>query len=243
MGKHKTMAKKLLFFSLLIFSLPVQADLFSDHVVPSVKDGFDRKGLWIAVGGLAAVSIAQTQDYKMREDFSRNNRMSSSASKIGDFLGTGIPGSAIALTQLFVDPEMGGAHAEALIDTMIMTSALKYANSRGRPNSDNHHSMPSGHTSTTFATSTSLAYAYGWKAAVPAYSLAVFTAVSRWSDDAHWFSDTVGGAFIGYFWGRATYFHHALSEGASKNEKAEPVSAFLPVFSSQHVGFLWNAEF
>ncbi|MEQ1876661.1 MAG: phosphatase PAP2 family protein [Bdellovibrionia bacterium] len=230
---------KPILIALFLLGNPAHASVFDDHVTPSLLDGFDHTGLWIAAGGLLATTLAQSQDYKMREEFSENKRVPESTTKIGDFLGTGVPGALTALIQLSLDPEMGAAHAEALIDTMIVTSALKYSAGRGRPDSDNHHSMPSGHTSTTFATATSLAYAYGWKTAVPLYMAAVFTGVTRMSDDAHWFSDTVAGATVGLFWGRATYFHHA-----AKKEKADSEgSAFLPVLTSKYAGLIWKFRF
>ncbi len=219
--------------TILIFLVVGQADVFKDHLKPTVQDGFDKTGLWIIAGGVAATALAQTQDYNHRSAWRDHQRMNESTAKFGDFLGTGIPGVAIALTQIFVDRESGIAHSEALFDTFIVTSILKFSSQRARPSSDNHHSMPSGHTSTTFASATSLTYAYGWKAAVPAYALATFTATSRWADDAHWLSDTVAGAFVGFFWGRATSFHHLGSV----------TSHLTPVVDSQSVGLVWHTEF
>jgi len=204
------------------------AHLYYDHIKPTIKDGFDTKG-WIIIGsGLATTALAQTQDYSIRAEYKDNNRMSSQGSKFGDFLGTGIPGAAIALTQLYFDPANGAAHTEALIDTALVTYALKYTNQRNRPGSENRLSMPSGHTSTTFATATALTYAYGWTAAIPSYALATWTAASRWSDDAHWFSDTLAGAFVGLFWARATHFHHSKNYGQT-----------LPFFTDGGGGLVW----
>ncbi len=234
-------AALLTLLSILVASPPTRAEIWTDHVTPTLSQGFDHTGLWMIVGSLAAVHLAQTQDLKMREDFSNYNRVSSNVSRVGDFLGTGIPGVATALLQLYVDPENGKAHAEALIDTTLVTSVLKYASARSRPDSDNHLSMPSGHTSTTFASATSLAYAYGWKAGVPAYLLAAFTGVTRMSDDAHWFSDTVAGAAVGIFWARAVSPHHALQK-----QKADSISAsfsIMPLVSSRFVGGFIRAEF
>lgn len=202
------MNRNIVLLLLIILSAFPSEALWKNHVKPTIKDGFDTKGFIIIGSGIALTALAQTQDYYVREKFSDYKIINNSASRVGDKLGTGIPGAAIALTQLIFDTDNGWAHSEALIDTFIVTSLLKAANKRQRPESDNRTSMPSGHTSTTFASATSLSYAYGWKAALPAYTAAAFTAATRWSDDAHWFSDTVAGAFIGVFFGRATWFHH-----------------------------------
>jgi len=217
-------------FLLVFFSLTVNANILSQHINPTLENGFDKTGIVIIGAGVVATLLAQTKDYEIRNSFNDYQKISNSTSRIGDFFGTGIPGATIALSQLFWDKDKGWAHSEALIDTFIITSILKYSNQRSRPASDNHHSMPSGHTSTTFATATSLAYSYGWIAAVPGYLAAVFTAATRWSDDAHWFSDTVAGAFVGYFWGRATWFHHSNIQ-------------LLPVVSSTDIGCVLRVSF
>lgn len=215
---------------LLFFPTGTQAHLYSHHIKPTVEDGFDSTGFIIIGSGILATALAQTQDYAVRDAYQDHQRISTSQSKVGDFLGTGIPGATIALAQIFLDREAGVAHAEALIDTFIVTSILKTANRRNRPDSENKQSMPSGHSSTTFASATSLAYAYGWAGAVPAYLLAGFTAATRWSDDAHWFSDTVAGAFVGFFWGRATAGHHGLR-------------CFTPFVSTTHAGAFYKFSF
>ncbi|MGE3974944.1 MAG: phosphatase PAP2 family protein [Bdellovibrionales bacterium] len=222
----------LLLLQILIPSEFASASVLKHHVKPTLTDGFDKTGLILIGSGLLATALAQTKDYEVREAYQDNQRISHSSARFGDFLGTGIPGSAIALSQMLFasgdNKHAGYAHAEALIDTFIATSLLKTINRRNRPDSDNKQAMPSGHASTTFATATSLAYSYGWAAAVPAYMLAGFTAATRWSDDAHWFSDTVAGAFVGIFWGRATWLHHGC---------------ITPVVSRYGSGFVWKTSF
>lgn len=161
----------------------------------------------LGTGGFATYLASTEDDYKYNT-WSDHKFMSQEQAKFGDFLGTGIPSIAIAATQLYFDHENGWAHSEALFFNFISTAAIKLAAQRQRPNGLNRSSMPSGHTSVTFATATHLMYAYGWKAGIPAYALAIFTGLSRVSESAHWYSDTVMGATIGILWGRATYAHH-----------------------------------
>jgi membrane-associated phospholipid phosphatase len=185
-----------------------QADVLK-HSKNSIVSGFDTNGLLIVAGALGAVGLAQPFDYEMRNRFSNYQVISRDVSRVGDFMGTGALGVAIVITQFWVDDNNQAlSHAEALGLNFISTSFLKVAFKRGRPNSENQLAMPSGHTSTMFATATHMAYFYGWKVGVPAFALASFVASTRWSDDAHWFSDTVAGAFLGFFWGRATAIQH-----------------------------------
>lgn len=212
----------------------LHAGIWDNHVKPTLYNGFDTKGLLLISSGVAGVMVTQPSlDDQMHESWGENQKISKETSKIGDYLGMGIAGIGIATTQLFLDNENGWAHSEALVWSFIATSILKVANQRERPNGLNRHSMPSGHTSTVFATASSLAYAYGWKVALPAYMLASFVALTRVSDDAHWLSDTIAGATIGVFWGRATSFHHST----------DSTYAFVPWFIDDSVGAKWVKTF
>ncbi|NOT25453.1 MAG: phosphatase PAP2 family protein [Acidobacteria bacterium] len=57
-------------------------------------------------------------------------------------------------------------------------------------------SFPSGHTSATFATATVLQRRWGWRAGVPAFTMATYVAASR-LQNLHYLSDVVFGATIG----------------------------------------------
>lgn len=174
----------------------------------TVENGFDWTGVSIIAGGVVGVLLTQPHDFAHRSAWSEYQRMPSSVSRVGDLLGTGLWGISVTIAQYFLDRERSFSHFEALVLSFATTSILKAVNGRNRPDSENKHSMPSGHTSTAFTTATHLAVNYGAAWGIPAYALATFVAASRWSDDAHWLSDTVAGAAIGIFWGRATAFHH-----------------------------------
>ena len=65
-------------------------------------------------------------------------------------------------------------------------------------------SFPSGHTSSAFAVATVIAERYKKNklAFISAYSLATLVGVSRITQDAHWLSDVLVGASIGYLSGK-----------------------------------------
>lgn len=92
---------------------------------------------------------------------------------------------------------------EAALVTGALTTGLKYATHRERPDDSDHYSFPSGHTSNAFALATTLALHYGWKAAVPAYLGAALIAYSRIVNDKHYLSDVVAGAALGIIVARA----------------------------------------
>ncbi len=228
------MTAKILFLILFFVSPHLQADIWQGHVKPTLQHGFDQRGfIVIGAGSFATFAAQPTYDEQMKETWGHNQKIPEDQSRVGDLLGTGVPGVTIAVTQLFVDKENGAAHSEALVWSFATTSVLKLGNQRQRPNGLNRHSMPSGHTSTIFTTATSLAYAYGWKVAVPAYVLATFVALTRVSDDAHWLSDTIAGATIGIFWGRAASDHHQITS----------TSALEPWFIDDGLGVKWVKRF
>ncbi|WP_187270091.1 phosphatase PAP2 family protein [Pontibacter qinzhouensis] len=95
----------------------------------------------------------------------------------------------------------------------VVTGALKNAMRRHRPSAttennqfdgitkkSHHSSLPSSHTSTAFAFATSLATVYQHHKVVPpvAYGVATLVGLSRIYDNAHWATDVLAGAAVGY---------------------------------------------
>ena len=94
----------------------------------------------------------------------------------------------------------------AQISVVSWTYAIKVAAQRTRPNGD-PRSFPSGHASTSFATAMVLQEHFGWKAGLPAFALAAYTAASRVVANQHWASDVVFGAVVGMASGRTVTIH------------------------------------
>jgi membrane-associated phospholipid phosphatase len=92
--------------------------------------------------------------------------------------------------------------AHAVLITGGYTTLLKEVVRRERPNGEDTRSFPSGHTSNAFTLAAVAERHYGWKAGLPAYTLASLVAVSRLQRNKHYVSDVMAGATIGYLVGR-----------------------------------------
>ena len=93
--------------------------------------------------------------------------------------------------------------SQSLIVATSVTSAVKLAVRRTRPDGENHWSFPSGHAAATFALATVSSHYYGKKAGIPLYALASLVAASRVAYGKHFPTDVIMGATIGYIAGRA----------------------------------------
>jgi membrane-associated phospholipid phosphatase len=92
---------------------------------------------------------------------------------------------------------------EAYLVTLGYTELLKDLVGRTRPNGQHDTSFPSGHASNAFALAAVADGHYGWKPATAAYAVATLIAVSRLQQNAHYLSDVLGGATLGYIVGRS----------------------------------------
>lgn len=182
----------------------VSASFFSEEVKPVLQQATDETSLALWLGGAASVLILQPQDHGIQERWGQHRLMPEWQTNIGDRYISYGGNVGIALIQLAWDRPHGVNHARALIYTTGITQAIKVTVHQQRPDNSDAYAFPSGHTSSAFATATSLSYAYGWKAGVPSFAMATFTGLSRISADKHWASDVVAGAFLGVIWGRAT---------------------------------------
>lgn len=95
----------------------------------------------------------------------------------------------------------------AQVVTAALTTGLKYAVQRERPDGSNSHSFPSGHASLTFATATVIERHLGWRATALGYTVASYVAASRLHDNRHYLSDVIFGAAVGAIGGRTVTQH------------------------------------
>ncbi len=97
----------------------------------------------------------------------------------------------------------GRALTEAIVFSMVLTTAGKFAFRRTAPDGGNF-SFPSGHATAAFAASGVLTVFYGWKGGLASYPLAMLVSLSRLDQHQHWLSDVVMGATIGTIIGIGT---------------------------------------
>jgi hypothetical protein len=120
---------------------------------------------------------------------------------------------------------LGSELFRAQIVAQLTTQAIKFGTQRTRPDGTTL-SLPSGHTAAGFATASVLHSKYGWKAALPAYSVASWIAASRMQSKRHYLSDVIAGATIGIMAGRSV----TVGQGAYRFSVAPmPVSGGIGV--------------
>lgn len=214
------------------------ASLKEDHVIPTLHRATDQTSTYLWAGGLASLLLVRPLDSQIRTDWGQHTVLPAEQSNIGDrYISYGI-NIAFALSQLWWDQENGISHVRGLIYTTGVTHTLKVTTQRRRPDNSDLFSFPSGHTSASFSTATSLTYAYGWKAAIPAYGLAVLSGLSRIADDKHWASDVVAGAFLGIIWGRASFYSSSATDNTS-----DQTEVFYPSYENGQLSLVWNKHF
>jgi hypothetical protein len=203
------------------------------HISPVLNRISDQASILTFVSGAFVVGLSEPNDDRIRSEWKNNQKMSKSDSHVGDLMGTGAVAVISSGLEYYFDERsfVYQSHLRGLAYGGIAIYSLKTAFARPRPgNSDNHQSFPSGHSSIAFMSATHLTYAYGWKAALLSYPLAAFVGASRMSDDVHWFSDTVAGAFLGFIVGRATYYDE------TQLSVSEVKTQMIPVITHNSLG-------
>ncbi|MBI5757615.1 MAG: phosphatase PAP2 family protein [Planctomycetales bacterium] len=112
------------------------------------------------------------------------------------------------------DPELH-SFSKAMISahalSALTTVAIKGITNTDRPTTefhDGHYGFPSYHTSSTFAIAATIEEYYGWKAGLPAYTLAGLVGWSRIDQREHDLSDVLFGAVLGYTIGKSVAAAH-----------------------------------
>jgi membrane-associated phospholipid phosphatase len=164
-----------------------------------------------------------------------------------------VAGAALA-TGLFTKNEklqkVGFISMGSILVNGTITNVLKKSFGRHRPSvsSENdrfewpfqdteHTSSPSSHTSTAFAVATSVATVYSDHKLVPpiAYGVATLVGLSRIHDNAHWATDVLKGAAVGYLSSRGVSYLYNFTEGRLSNRKLKLL--ITPQVSPLSAGF------
>ncbi len=157
-----------------------------------------------SVAGLALMPFDHRVSRTLRREAPRMNRG-------GQFVASpivlGTLSGGLILGSLATDDVRFRTYAFTLSQGLIvagsMTTALKYAVRRTRPDASSRFSFPSGHAAGSFALAAVSSHYYGAKAGVPLYALATLVSFTRVTYGKHFPSDVVAGAAIGYISARA----------------------------------------
>jgi membrane-associated phospholipid phosphatase len=211
------------------------------HMWQGTKDMFksDNADLFIW-GSAATVASALFLDQPIKRYFNNDDRLRPYDELGNNFLGTGALGVGIALVTLahgfLADNDKsknsGEAHLEALAANLVYTTGLKYAIPHERPDSGDHYSFPSGHTSTMFASTGILMEFYGPYVGYPFMALAAYTGICRLTANRHYLSDVIFGGTLGYIVGRSYSQHHLRS----LEKQANYDFAWSPYFEDHEAG-------
>jgi membrane-associated phospholipid phosphatase len=232
----------------------------------------DQKAIWtsparlrwgdsywlIPAGGIAAGLFATDRD-AMRKLSNSPGRLNGSRtfSNVGAVSLVGAAGGLYLWGNLSQDDhrrETGLLSGEALVNSLVVTSALKFAMGRNRPLEDNSRgrfwqngsSFPSDHAAAAWSVASVIAHEYpGPVTKFLAYGLASAVSASRVTGKQHFPSDVVIGSAISWFIGQQVYRSHHDPElgggsweglfrrpdGESKHEPTGMGSPYVPLDS------------
>jgi membrane-associated phospholipid phosphatase len=198
-----------------------------------------RDAKWVipsSIGFMALVTTDRISGDEMAE-FDRQLKASRVVSHVGSVYGLGaVSGAFYLIGRSKGDDrarETGLLSAEALVNSLIVESALKGITQRARPQAgrerseffDGGNSFPSGHSTQAWAVATVIANEYKDRRLVQiaAYGAATAVSVARFTGEKHYLSDIVAGSALGYMIGKYVYTtHHNKSLDSD-----EPVTRFI----------------
>jgi membrane-associated phospholipid phosphatase len=226
---------------------------------------------WIAPLGLSMAALIATDRHTSGElvengDNRERLRISKDISYAGSLYSTSGISALFYLTGRIKHDERaketGLLAAEALINSTIVSQAIKGISQRQRPQVDHSSgeffdggsSFPSGHAINSWALATVIASEYGPRhpaVRYASYALASAVSISRYTGRRHFLSDVLVGSAMGYGIGRYVYHQHhdaSLDEENGKQTsrllKSRFFPAIAPAFSRQSHSYgaslAWN---
>lgn len=204
---------------------------------------------------LGAVGLVYTQDEAIRDHW-MDTYTGRAMDKVGDALfEVGSPSGAVVLhgataasALVFQDDYLMDTtllSLQSVLISQLFAESSKRITGRERPRDANGDSnlwgtdgmaFFSGHASGAFASMTVFAERYRDQPVVywGAYTLAVTTSLSRINEEAHWASDTLMGALVGYGVGQLTLRYSPFKESDG---------VLLPVISDEYAGLMYFRAF
>jgi hypothetical protein len=179
---------------------------------------------WLMPAGVGTMALVTT-DRNTGDEISEFDDLEK-PSRIVSYAGSLYTVAGVATTFYLVGRNKNNARAretgilagEAIIDSLIVVSALKGITQRGRPNDprdrseffDGGSSFPSGHSAHAWALATVVADEYHDHLAVriAAFSIATAVSVARYTAGKHYLSDVLVGSALGYGIGQYVYHTH-----------------------------------
>ena len=218
--------------------LPVKPSLEKDFVKNILRDQKAiwtaplqlerRDAKWMVPSGIGAMALFTTDRITGDEiaEFDGGVKASRIISYAGSTYGVG----AVAATFYIIGRktnnsrarETGILAAQAAIDGIIVSSALKVTTQRARPDAererieffDGGNSFPSGHSTQAWAVATVIANEYHdqRKVQIAAYGIASAVSLARFTGGKHYISDVLIGSLLGYGIGQYVYRTHHQKE-------------------------------
>lgn len=239
------MFKKILFslLSILIFELNTHAYSF-DTFKKEVTSPFTTNAKYYLLSGsilttvLVFDGVEDSLGHRIQDDTVEDKPLGN-YSTYGDLAGQMVPNALYTLgfyTAYWIsdNPEFRKKSILMLKATAysgLVTSVLKVTIREPRPNGNNRHSFPSGHTASAFAFASIVGAQHEWYWGTLAYLMAGAVGFSRINDNAHRLHDVVGGAVIGLSYGLS------LSYLYKPKKKSEHAFYFSPMENGGSVFF------
>jgi len=209
---------------------------------------------WVAPFGLSLAALIATDRHTSGELVEHGDnldrlRVSKDISYAGSLYSTGGISALFYLAGRMRHDERaketGLLAAEALINSTIVSQALKGMSQRQRPEVDHSSggffdggsSFPSGHAINSWALATIIAYEYGPRHPAiryASYALATAVGISRYTARKHFLSDVLMGSAMGFGIGRYVYHQHhdpSLDEESGKQTSGVFRSKFFPAIA------------
>jgi membrane-associated phospholipid phosphatase len=192
---------------------------------------------WMVPSGMGVMALITT-DRITGDEMAKFDRQVT-ASRIVSYAGSTYGLGAVAATFYLVGrktndaraKETGLLSAEALVDSLVVTSALKEITQRARPLTgrdrseffDGGRSFPSGHSMQAWSVATVIANEYHDRpiVQVAAYGIAAAVSISRFTGRNHYLSDVLVGSALGYGIGGYVYHAHHRKSSASDGVEEE----------------------
>jgi membrane-associated phospholipid phosphatase len=217
-------------------------ELFPENLVRGVGGVFSSESLTPLLVGGAAAGLATLLDDEVRDAIAdEGDDLANFADDNLGPTGLGVLTLGLFIGGRFSDDDRFRAMSYdlgvAALVNLGYTAVLKAAVSRERPNGSDDDSFPSGHTSNAFALASVADAHYGKEVGIPAYLLASLIGASRLRSNAHWLSDVVAGAALGYIVGRSVVRQNnePLGSAGSLIESAHVMPILAPGFQGVQV--------